>query len=654
MTDTIERVNDDSGEIAVEGASERRRRLPRLEGWRRSTLVIAGLVSLAGGIPLLVALGVLHSPRWYPLLDMAQTELRVRDVGSRNPPLVGLAGRIRVEINGQDVAGSHPGPLSFYALWPTYILFGATAWALQVATAVLNLLAMTAATWIAHRRGGWRLALGIAAGLAVLGRAYSPAWLTEGWNPYMPMLWWVVFLLAIWSLLCHDLMLLPVAVFAGSLCMQTHVPYMGLVAGVGVVALVAIVMWFIPRRNESKPRRYLFSWGAPSLALGGLLWLPPIYEQFTRPRGNFWMIYESFADPSEARPGFRTDLKVWLANLDPAHLVRGHSFSDTAAASISIPALLLLVAWAAAAVYAWRADHVLVRRLHVVLAAALVLGLVSITRIHGMVWYYLVLWSWGTTMLLVVATVWTGALAWRDRWGDDPAAATRAVRWGTAALAGVLVAAGASFTYDAAHTEMPYSSESRTLAVMAPRIVTALRADDVLGGGEDGRYLVEWRDSWSIGSQGFGLLLELERQGFDVGVPEFYATSAVPHRVMRDATARLVYASGPANIAELDADPDATQLAYVDLRTADQRDRFEELRGEVVDWLHEAGLDQGPVDGPDNLVDDIDRNLFVLGTNDRIPDEIRDKVQAMMDLGLPTAVYVSPVVAAPAPGDQPA
>ena len=40
-----------------------------------------------------------------PLLDLAQTELRVRDVGGSHTPLVGLAGRI--QAYGQQ--GSHPG-----------------------------------------------------------------------------------------------------------------------------------------------------------------------------------------------------------------------------------------------------------------------------------------------------------------------------------------------------------------------------------------------------------------------------------------------------------------------------------------------------------------------------------------------------------------
>lgn len=66
---------------------------------------------------------------------MAQTELRVRDVWSSHPPLIGLGGRIGPVGADQ---GSHPGPLSFWVLSPFYQLLGGDAWALKAATAALT------------------------------------------------------------------------------------------------------------------------------------------------------------------------------------------------------------------------------------------------------------------------------------------------------------------------------------------------------------------------------------------------------------------------------------------------------------------------------------------------------------------------------------
>jgi hypothetical protein len=184
-------------------------------------------------LPLIVGVGVLHYPRWYPLFDVAQTELRIRDVWSRHPPLIGLVGR----LGNPNEPGSHPGPLSFWLLWPVWRLLGASAWGMRVATGALNILAMGAVVWMAQRRGGLRLALAVTLMLGVLAAAFGGA-LLEPWNAYLPVLWWVTFQVAIWGVLCYDLALLPLAVFAGSFCVQTHVSYLGLVPGLLVVAVL--------------------------------------------------------------------------------------------------------------------------------------------------------------------------------------------------------------------------------------------------------------------------------------------------------------------------------------------------------------------------------------------------------------------------------
>ena len=75
---------------------------------------------------------------WAPVLDMAMTELRVRDVGGRHTPLIGLPGRIG---NFPD-QGSHPGPASFYLLAPFYRLAGSSAYGLELGSIVINTVAV--------------------------------------------------------------------------------------------------------------------------------------------------------------------------------------------------------------------------------------------------------------------------------------------------------------------------------------------------------------------------------------------------------------------------------------------------------------------------------------------------------------------------------
>ena len=116
-----------TGVIETAAATEAR---PAAGGWEglpatieRHRVRAAAVVAILVGLPLIVAVAVLRSRPWHPVLDLAMTEFRVRDVFTRHTPLIGLPGRIG-EYPDQ---GSHPGPLSFYLLAPTYRLLGVVA-----------------------------------------------------------------------------------------------------------------------------------------------------------------------------------------------------------------------------------------------------------------------------------------------------------------------------------------------------------------------------------------------------------------------------------------------------------------------------------------------------------------------------------------------
>ena len=397
---------------------------PRSSG--RPALLVVGLVLLLA-VPLSVALGVLHQPRWYPIADLAQTELRVRDVGGAHSPLIGLPGR----LGSFGSQGSHPGPLSFWSMAPVYRLLGASSWGMQTAAVFLHLVAMAAILGIAYRRGGVRFTLAMAAMLAVLIRVYGTPTLTEAWNPYLPVLWWMVFLLAIWSILCRDLKLLPVAVFAASFCMQTHLPYVGL-AGIAFAVTFAVVSFQTwQRRAEPGVVRHFTRWALLAAAVGVLVWLPPVIDQLTSDQGNLSVVWKELTNPPEAPIGVRRGLELLLVHLNPWRLL---ARQPTATTGALLPGMLLLCAWVASVVVSWRLRHRSLLRLHLVLAGALVLAAVSMTRIHGIVWYYLVLWAWGINALMVLAIGWTArTVAARRAFGGDARPLSESRRSGSSA-----------------------------------------------------------------------------------------------------------------------------------------------------------------------------------------------------------------------------
>ncbi|HXH55688.1 hypothetical protein [Iamia sp.] len=603
---------------------------------RRNDLLLLVLLVVVVALPLVVAAGVLHEPRWYPANDDAQTELKVRDVGSSNPPLTGLGGRIG-EF-GPD-GGSHPGPLSFWSLAIVYRVLGAGAWTLNASTAVLNIIAMGLTLWMARRRGGTPVMVAAAVLLIVLTTAYGTYALTLPWNPYLPILWWVTAMVAAWSLLCGDLPTLPVAVFATSFCLQTHISYVGLGSVLALIGVAAAGYWVYDRRRDRDALRSSLRWVAVGTALGALLWFPPIAEQITGSQGhNLSTIYDHFGSPSEEPLGLVEGAEVLLSAFDPWALltepaIDGRFFLGGS----TLPGLVLVAAWVATVGLAWRMRHLTLLRLHALLAVVVVGGLVSASRIFGPPFRYLALWGWGIATLLLLAVGWTAA-AWGARRAGGPdrgPARSRLAPAGAAAVALVVLALTTRATVDAAHTEVFHPELTRSAAEIVPETVAALSEGSLPGTGRDGRYSLTWNDPWHGGARGFSLLNELDREGFDVGANRFFRSAFGRHRVLEpsEATARIHVSVGP-DIDVWAAKPGTHRIAYHDPATAEARAEYERLRFAVIEELDATGAsDLDPL---------VDNDPYAFRFNGALSEAGRARIERMIELGRPVAVFVAP------------
>src|SRR5687768_3382949 len=88
--------------------------LRRVSLKRRFRVIPGGPLLFVSGLlwlPLFAVCLWLHlNDRFAPVFDMALFEMRVRDVGTLDSPLVGLGGR----LSHWPEIGCHPGPLAFY------------------------------------------------------------------------------------------------------------------------------------------------------------------------------------------------------------------------------------------------------------------------------------------------------------------------------------------------------------------------------------------------------------------------------------------------------------------------------------------------------------------------------------------------------------
>jgi hypothetical protein len=165
--------------------------------------------------------------------------------------------------------------------------------------------------------------------------------------------------------------------------------------------------------------------------------------------------------------------------------------------------------------------------------------------------------------------------------------------------------------------------------------VEALASGAGPAAGRDGRYLVTWSDALSIGSQGLGLVNELERRGFEVGVPGNYRAPATRYRVIdRSEATAIVHLATGINIERRRAEAGFREIAYVDARSKKERAEHARIRSRVIDELRQAGRS--------DLVPLVDENVFAAAIDTRVPRHARELVSRLLDLGLPAAVFVGP------------
>lgn len=579
-----------------------------------ATLGVALLVLLPG----LVALASVASEHWYPAGDMAQAELHMRGFFS-HPPLVGAAGRIQSDSG---VQGSHPGPALWVAMYPVYLLLGRSSFGLMAAVWSVHVAATWLALWMLARRSVLLMGT-FAVAIAVVVRASGPGFTLEPWNPWLAVLPFAAMLVAAWLALDEHPAWVALAVGLASYCVQCHVGYLP-VTGAACAWTVGVLLVRAVRRGDRRV------WWALLAAAGVtmLVWLPPIVDQLRREPGNLSILYQHFVGPREAFLPGRTVVDVLASELSAL----GPWVTGPALISRNRPLVLATLAlWGTALVLARHRRHRSALHLHGVLAATLLGGAYSVTRIFGGYQEYTIRWFWVLTAAIVAASVWTllSLPAGTRRPTDNGRRPWTAPTLGAAAAVGLVAFALGNVQF-AARAELPGEPDSRLIGALAPATADALD--------RDGRYLVRWFDPVGLGATGFGLVLELERRGFHTGVDPVSAAAALPHRVLTEqqATGQLYVVLG----AEIDRFRAAgyREVASADLRTDAERARFAALDVQLRRRLTEIGRPE--------LADALDRpagSAALLFIQPPLPHDIAEMVAEYVSLRLPASVFLVPV-----------
>jgi hypothetical protein len=374
--------------------------------------------------PLVVALGraVFFRSRFVPFADRATIELATRAVG-RHAVLVGPYSRFGFR---------QPGPSLFYLLALPYRLTGSRPSSILVAAVLINAAAVVGLGLVARRRGGTALAV-VTLGITLLVmRTLTGTALADPWNPLVTLLPFALFVLLAWSVALGDGWMLPIGLAVGSFVVQSHISYAPATAGLLVLACVGLVLSWRRRSPDdvrARPARVL----AVSGGVVVVMWLLPVIDQVGGD-GNLGDVWRFFTSHTGTLTWFQAVRVVglqwswrpeWLFGARPLTLI-GVNYESPMDWPVALVLGLVVTA------LAWRRRDRDVLWLAAMVAVGFAGAIIGAHGIVGLVYPYLVQWTWILGATLGILVVW-GAIR-----AVPPAAIGRVARAST----GSLVAAG--------------------------------------------------------------------------------------------------------------------------------------------------------------------------------------------------------------------
>lgn len=580
-------------------------------------LVVAGVAALRGG--------------WLSTSDWALTELRLRDVGGPDTPLVGPYSRY---------GWYHPGPLLFWLLTPLYRLAGSDAGAMHAAAAAINAVAAVGTCVLARRLGGRPLLVvsGVVLAAAAAGAASE---LADPWNPYLTVLPLALFLVAAAATAAGDPWALPVAAAAGSFVVQSHVGHAVVVGVVGLAAVIALAVVRLGGRAVGGTLTTRRRWAVAGTTAVVIVtaWAAPVAEQFSVESGNLGEILGYFTSPTDEPAAGVSRLPTVLGlELSPvAPWLGAAEPTDRASQLLDVSAwraLPLGVGLAIALVVGVRRRQRTVLALTATSMVAIAAGVLATTRITGITYAYLLRYWWAIAMVgwitVALAAWWAQPPAWVGWWRRRSPRAVAAVAVAAVAIpaliAVVRVAPG------------PPADPNRTaIAAIAP---------GVLAGLEPGAAYAVLPHGQSWGEHLAALVNLLDANGYPVATHPYFTTEYGEHLVfgnpgVPERFAGRVVAATNEGIAEYAAIAGLRVLASWDPLTSAERAEMTTLVERVAEQFTAAGR-------PD-LADAarrgaLGRTLASEGTTlpAGVATDAVERIGSLEERGIPVVVFLDP------------
>lgn len=490
-----------------------RRRSRRLQSWFPPLL--AACPGLAGIIGVCLTIG---NGRYLPYGDQAVAELFVRDVGDR-AVLVGPYSRFGFY---------HPGPLMYYLLAGPYRLLGQVHQSLAIGALLIGAISSAAIVALVRRHAGNVPGFWAALVLAVTVRLLvEPGFLRDAWNPYLPLLPFVLYVVLCWAAICGDAWALPVAVLPASLAVQSHVGYL-----LPVLTTAAVTSLALAQKVHRNRRRVFVKGGWPrrravvaaaTIGIAVLVWLPPIIQQMTSSPGNLGVLLSHFRH----QPGDSTVAAGLRAVADEMAKLPSYAFGLSAPRRALVPQDwppvmigLGLGLFVAAVAVALRRRHVKLLWLAALTLATAGAGVLAVRHIEGPPFLYITQWT--VAIGILGWTVIGGSLL--PEIGRVLHHCGRLVPLAGTFLATLAVAATLVTAVSTARAETPQTDSSGDVQTLERAVLSNL---DESPGGRQQVVRVDYASTTKrvvVGTSfaGSGVVLALVRDGVDVQLSPFW------------------------------------------------------------------------------------------------------------------------------------
>lgn len=532
------------------------------------------LLALVAALWLSIRVGTLG---WHPMGDYRTLQLRVSDVGGSETPLVGLYSRF---------GWNHPGPWVYWLLAGPARLFGDDG--LLVGAVMVNLAAVAAAVSVCVGAGR-RWVVVCALTIALLCAGIGLGGLADPWNPFLVVLPLFTMLVATWRALDGSRAGAIVAVVAGSFAVGAHFGSAPLVAAMLSVLAFALV-WRSVRGPERRAARTTLVWSAGAALV---LWAPALLEQAIETPGNLRKLGSFAVDGGEeGTNGLDSGARIVARSLTVTFdWIRGDApvlpggILDTGAFAVPIG----LLALAGVTFLALRRRSPREVSLCALAGLAVVVQVVSMSRISGPLFTYLVRTTWVVAAFVWMAVIGVLASVIAERVAARGALSSAvdrnrsdAVSDVLATLVGLVVLVTMARGIDVAPLG-PYSSWERTEAAITPVVLDAIERAP--------KPVLLVNGDLTDGAVGSDILAKARAAGLDASKPTDAAFIVGAHRTIDPTTAATTIAivSNDA-IARYAADPAWRLLVRYDALSPQERAELEALESAPSAGLDTTGL----------------------------------------------------------------